>query len=102
MQNGIRQGKESAARTDFIGVRAGGKSFACCDFFWNCFAQLIYVDAGQIQLSYLFLERHAAHQVVNSPFNRLARVEINRSRRRLIPRTSEEDYENRCDAQHSH
>ncbi len=61
VQNSVGKRKEAAARTNFVGVGSRGKFSARVHLFGDSLPELIHINARQIELADLFLERHAAH-----------------------------------------
>lgn len=97
VQDRVRKGEEAAARADFIGVRSGCKSLTRSGLFRDSLPELIHVHARKIQLAHFFLQRHAAHQVVDSPLDRLLWIEIQsgcNSRLRMDLTGQHQDHEN--------
>ncbi len=83
MENLIGEGKETAGRTDFLGIRSGREFLARLHLRGNVFSQLININTGQIELPDFFLERHPAHEVIDSLLDRAV---SNRGRSAFGPR----------------
>ena len=76
VQNLIREREKAAARTNLPSVGSGGEPSARLHFFRDILPQLIHINTRQIELPDFLGERHAAHQIADSFFDRLFRVEV--------------------------
>ena len=59
-QDGVGECEEAAAGANLLGVSPGRKLLACLHLLVDGLAELFNVDARQVKLTDLLLERHAA------------------------------------------
>src|SRR5215472_18061879 len=79
VQDRVCESKEAAAGADLIGVGSSGKFLARIHLFWNGSSELVHIDTGQIELSNLFLQRHATDQIIDALVNRAPWIKVDRS-----------------------
>ncbi len=94
-ENLIGEGEESAGGANLRGVRPRRKLSAPLLLRGNISSQCLDINARQIELPDLLLQRHAAHQVVNPLRDRASRISVDR---RLAPgrREVHQDRRQRC------
>ena len=76
VENRVGQGEEAAPRPELLEQGSGRELLHRLGLLRDGFAQPRLVDAGHVHLPDLFLERHAAQQVIDSLLDRLAGVAI--------------------------
>src|SRR3974377_319509 len=70
MENRIGQREKTAAGSKAVQIRSLSELLDGSSLFGNGLAKPLLVDAGHIDLSHLFLQRHATQQVLNPLFDR--------------------------------
>src|ERR1700691_3645442 len=78
----VCESKESRSWTNLVGIPAGGELSRRLHLFLARTSEFLYIGTRKIKLSYLFLERHTGHQIVDTHRDRLTRIEIQGGGRR--------------------
>ncbi len=72
----VGEREETRAWADFAGECAGSEFSCAVSLLVGRLTQLVNIAAGKVELADLFLQRHAPHEIVDTDFNGLCRIQV--------------------------